>query len=802
MPRLPRFQARNRISTDVRADPTLDPRSARRPHDASTEVFDQLTGLGSKLLEMRTRAQATEDEANLEIILNDSEIEIDKKLKAEYEEKGDYKGYAEERNKRLDKASKDFLNTVSNPFTKERLSSKANLMLSRKNIKAESTEGTEAVKTIRRSAVKNLDKFETDAFDRADFANAGNTLLSLRKTWNDHKGNGVYSRDEVEDYEKYARKGAVGAMEGMFDQKKWEGIKRILTSPDLNYAEKELRKKLSPVQLRTYGRQLETSVKSANDLYTQTVTDEVRDKVGQIGFESYSSKNPDNERMANQIRERISAIPNLKTRQEQSNKLESALFKADIENWIATDALGTSLTEENVNNFIDTYVERQAQGSPIHTAMTREKMRNDIYQTKKKINAEIDKGNAVNYFTEKNREMNALSLDMLENPESFKQFQDTWKQTKRNWGITDRAGIDLPDSFKTHFGEGIKEAVDAQDFDQAVAYLEKYETITGKDSYKYIKEVGINPEYAVISHVPKQNRKTVLKALSYPDLNTKYSGRFKDVDDSSDAKDARVKMNTNPAFLAEMSRHNGKMESSRKVAQAKLSAIKTLQKYNRLESVNMSLEGSVDKAISTFSEEEAVQAGRHLALFKKGSVKPEDMKTFMTNSLDTGNSFSPTKAFGLNTGGVSDENYDYNIKTTGEWKPGAKAGYQELWVTSVSPETSMFEKKVIFEIDINNIPAWMDGSPQRADYSEEYVKNKEGKMVLQHGYAGGPQLMQGGEEEGEREFYKTRHTIPQERSWYSKLINSVPDKNFMMNERSDVKENKAKSVRNLGDVGK
>ncbi len=679
MPKLPSFGGKTRISTQVQRDQTIDPRSARRTSDAEARVFDEVTGLGNQLIQMRTKAQSNEDRANYKKVMDENKTRVSEDLEREFEEAGgDYTGYAEERSKRLKTASDSALGNISNPLTREGLKNSATAALSDDGVRSSSFENTKKAEFNMNQAQDRRDIDMSQLFDNASFDGASKTY-DEEVIFRDESRGILYTDKAIQNLEKNDAYYGTSSLDGMLKNGNTAGVMRIVDGKGLTESESRLRSKIPPRTLKAYGASASRKRSSLTDQYQVSALRDAKDATKLARAKNFEYFDYDNQKRFTDIYESLSAVQDPRKRERAQAELKGAMLGAQAKAVIANELPAEELTDEKMRSSIESSIPPNS----IVQSLAAE----DAFGVWKKA-AEHEKkmlssGKGPEYFVENDQTLEKLSHEAVESPEKWNEYQASLENKYNFKKTSDSFRSQVPPSFHKVYGKGIKKALNEKDGDMAAHLFGKLEDVTGNDSYSVIQELGLPEDYAIIGNVDNIDRKRAVDLILNEDIDDE-SFKSKFNVSSHNLRVFKSKLREDPRFEAFADMGGMSNDASRRNAEAMLDLAFKNYKLHRQNTEDD--KSALNKAWDLFDKNKVFKDNRSTLLLPQGATENDISNISRFSKITTTDAESseikPSQFFGAQSGidfSGSEDGFNESVRKTGKWRTSLDGKSMELW---------------------------------------------------------------------------------------------------------------------------
>ena len=396
----------------------------------------------------------------------------------------DFKGYAQEYDQMLSTTKQKYLDSLDSDAKKNYFSSSANSLIAEKLIHADNFEN----EARRNFYVTKTDERLTNLGGDGDYIKANRDLKDEDLLINNSE---IYDNKTRAVLQEKMSTASFETIKSMIMLKNNKAALAVLDGKDPQNSD-ELLKRLTPfqqTQLRVAAVQSEMQLK--NDMFNSVMNNlrnaEIAVTSGQMKY---------NDPIIQQTKKQIELFP-----PEEQGKLKRDF--AVIES--VAQMQDTFALLPPGKRDVQTIVEAQAQSSKLKDPLEVAALKGAVSEKLHAVNSNLDaeyKKDPVSYFVNRDSTLADLSVEVVKgDPKVYQQYKTKLDSFYNQWRVPPLNRKYISPALNKVYGEGIKNAIEQKDEDVALQLFSNLEQMTGKDSFKTIKELNIPEEYAIVGEI-------------------------------------------------------------------------------------------------------------------------------------------------------------------------------------------------------------------------------------------------------------------------------------------------------------
>jgi len=672
MPRVPQFNPRRKISTDVSTGPTQDVRSAGMVDRANQQLAK---GIGDFAFELgKRRALAKRNHASKTFASGISSVATDQEADADkYYEGHSWEGYHDE-NVGVLKGYID--NAVANAPTQQiaddlRISGESFLAKKSATYRSKEKLKTSIFYEVTDKKVR-LEIF-SDLRKNPDFQTAASKLDSSETYLKLDTGN-IHTTASAQGVRSSNYRFATSTLEGLLDV---ADVSSLSKAEDF-LAGKEpgterLLNALNGKQIAAYKNRIQRIRDNNQTLYESKVSSKVDIMAKAMSLGTLDITKTE---VAHNI---LATDKELKA---FKNKAKAASLSAKLWTGVQENSLKSRLlytTKNDRTNLEKTFpaVQELKTQFPFLSAATEAEMKDNS----DKIIANMDKeiaADAPKFFSQHDSIVQVAGSKALDGDSdaytTYKSQVDNHYDTQE---VPQHLRTYASPEMKRGFGEGIRNAIQSRDFITAVGLYNQIDSMAGDDAEMIRRELGLNPQYEVIGDIDTNQRETALKLITNKDLKSQFEKRGGS-STKEDIESIEAELRQNPLYKA-TNLKGGNLQGSRSNADAMVAI--AYQNYQDLVAQGASKEAAVAGAWQLFSNKKTLDSDHYSVTIPPNSNAEKIIKVmeYYTSDRAPSDVFSPAEKFDIKTSGQSKEAMNLSIRKTGIWVNSPDKSGAELW---------------------------------------------------------------------------------------------------------------------------
>lgn len=661
MPRVPQFNPRRKISTDVSAGPTQDVRSAGMVDRANQQLAKGIGDFAFDLGKRRALSKRNYENDKFDVGLDAFTKDLEEK-EGRKREATDWDGYADSNVDNL----KEYINKAASNAPTQQIAddirTKGENFLVRKSTGYRSKEFMKNAEFRKAMGDKNhLEKLnELGTSSKTTWLEGGNYLRKRRERMD--KGMGIdytlkSKLKEISEEHKIAEqvlssminsgryKEALDVLEGKFEDPingpllfKALGGKRI----------EQYKSKIKRIQ-KANTELLFSNAKKEQENYEEAF------KMGKI--------DPNLSGVTSKIENHFKTLEALPESKEKDMLIEDFKFETFLNN--AEFNLLYASKEDRDNAQFEVEEDFKSK-HPILAEGFKIKGK----ETLNKLNAKIEKEihtDGGNYFSNRDKPIREASdLALLGFPEGWNDYKDRSDVLFDIHKVNKVSRNYINDDLQRFFGDTYLDAIESKDYKTAVGVLQSLKKITRKDATLVSRQLKIPAKYAIINEVNTNKQEYALRLLTDSRINKKYEDSIGKKPSAEEERAIRSQLMENDYYKAVKLINGGNLDAGEHA-----SAILDVahQNYKGLVGDNFSAKTARTGAFNLFSNTKVLFSKDNYAL-----ILPEDTISYAVEEIKTfaklykkSNPRNAVKDLNIKLDGYTEEAMNSSIKDTGMW---------------------------------------------------------------------------------------------------------------------------------------